>query len=39
MPIDTFDAIVVVFPDEKKISSDEALSNFNGKPVIKIEKQ
>lgn len=35
----TFDAIVVVFPDEKKISSDEALSNFDGKPVIKIEKQ
>lgn len=35
----TFDAIVVVFPDEKKISSDQALSNFDGKPVIKIEKQ
>ncbi len=35
----TFDAIVVVFPDEKSFSSDQALSEFNGKPVIKIEKQ
>ena len=33
----TFDAIVVVFPDEKTFTSDQALSDFDGKPVIQIQ--
>ena len=33
----TFDAIVVVFPDEKTFTSDQALSDFDGKPVIELQ--
>ena len=33
-----FDAIVVVFPDEKSFVSDQALSDFKGQPVITIQK-
>jgi len=35
----TFDAIVVVFPDEKTFASDQALAEFDGKPVIQIQGQ
>ncbi len=34
-----FDAIVVVFPDEKTFTSDQALSEYKGQPVITLQNQ
>lgn len=34
-----FDAIVVVFPDEKSFANDQALLDFKGQPVITIQNQ
>ncbi len=34
----TFDAIVVIFPDEQSITNDAGLMNYEGKPTIQIQR-
>ena len=34
----TFDAIVVLFPDEQSITNDQSLMNYDGKPTIQLQR-